>query len=262
MNEKEPPALEVRHLSVSYDRISVLWDISFAVPRGLKVAVIGPNGAGKSTFMKTILGLIKPLSGRILVAGESGRRKLRKTAYIPQRESIDRDFPITVEELVLQGRYPEMGLFKLPRKEDRLAVREALRLVDMEPYAKRQIRQLSIGQQQRIFLARAILLRADIYFMDEPFAGVDSVTEKFIFEFLDKLKEEQKTVIVIHHDLEKVREHFDWIVMLNTGLIASGPVSTCFTEENLHKTFGKNVHLLEEAFHLATEKNRGNPCSF
>ncbi len=250
-------ALKVDHLTVNYDQISVLWDISFTVPKGKLVAIIGPNGAGKSTFLKAILGLTRSLSGQIQILGSSKKSQIKKVAYLPQRESIDWNFPITVEELVLQGRYPKLGLFKRIRKADREAALEALKWVDMVDYKNRQISQLSIGQQQRIFLARALLQDADLYFMDEPFAGVDSLTEQFIFSFLKGLKEKGKTLFVIHHDIRCIPKHFDWVMMLNARLITCGAVSTHFTQENLDQTFGRNTNLFEEVFNLSHKKHSG-----
>lgn len=256
MNNNDP-ALVVDQLTVNYDNISVLWDLSFSVPKGKLVAIIGPNGAGKSTFMKAILGLTPSLSGRVKILGGQRASQAKKVAYLPQRESIDWNFPITVEELVTQGLYPRLGWFKRIGKKERALAKEALEWVDMSDYASRQISQLSIGQQQRIFLARALLQDADLYFMDEPFAGVDSLTEKFIFDFLKKLKERGKTLFVIHHDLVSVPKHFDWTIMLNVRLIACGAVSSVFTQENLNLTFGQNTHLFEEVFSLAQQKSSG-----
>lgn len=257
MINSEYPALEVDHLTVNYDQISVLWDINFTVPVGTLVAIIGPNGAGKSTFLKAILGLIPSLSGQVKILGKTDQKQIKKVAYLPQRESIDWNFPITVEELVLQGRYSKLGLLRRIRKKDRLAAKEALEWVDMASYSHRQISQLSIGQQQRIFLARALLQDADIYFMDEPFAGVDSVTEKFIFRFLKGLKKKGKTLFVIHHDIQSVPKHFDWVIMVNVRLIACGPIQTHFTQENLNQAFGQHTNLFEEVFTLSHHKNLG-----
>lgn len=257
MKQKTPIALKVDHLTVNYDKISVLWDIHFEVPKGNLVAIIGPNGAGKSTFVKAILGLIPKLSGKIEIDGKAQKKQISKVAYLPQREAIDWNFPITVKELVLQGCYSKKGLFKRLSNKDHESAEEALKWVDMLDYAHRQISQLSIGQQQRIFLARALLQDADLYFMDEPFSGVDSITEGFIFDFLKKLKAKGKTLFVIHHDLESVPKHFDWVVMLNVRLIACGAISTHFNEQNLKKTFGHKHHLFEEVFSLSHKKQTG-----
>lgn len=250
-------ALKVDHLSVNYDQISVLWDIHFEVPKGKLVAIIGPNGAGKSTFVKAMLGLISKLSGRIEILGDSQEKQIKKVAYLPQREAIDWNFPITVKELVLQGLYSQLGLFKRASKKHHQKAAEALKWVDMEEYANRQISQLSIGQQQRIFLARALLQNADLYFMDEPFSGVDSVTEEFIFNFLKKLRSQGKTIFVIHHDMQSIPKHFDWVMMLNVRLITCGEVQTHFTQENLKKTFGQRPQLFEEVFTLSKQKHMG-----
>lgn len=257
MTRTDEKAIEIQHLTVSYDRISVLWDINFSVPKGKLVAIVGPNGAGKSTFVKTILGLIKPLSGKISILGKDCKSQLKRIAYIPQRESIDWDFPITVEELVLQGLYPKLGLFKYVSKQDKIKVKDALKMVDMESYADRQINQLSIGQQQRIFLARAILQQADLYFLDEPFSGVDSITQQVIFNFLKNLRSQGKSVFVIHHDLKNVKEHFDWVILINMRLIACGDIQTHLTTENLQKTFGQLTNIFEEAFTLSQNKMAG-----
>ena len=250
-------AIEVEHLTVSYDRISVLWDINFSVPKGKMVAIIGPNGAGKSTFIKTMLGLVKPLTGKIKILGNNKKSKLQKIAYIPQRESIDWDFPITVEELVLQGLYPKLGFFKLIRKKDRQMAIDALQEVNMERYAKRQINQLSVGQKQRVFLARAFLQQADLYFLDEPFSGVDSVTCEVIFSFLKNLRRTGKSIFVIHHDLKTIQQHFDWVILLNMRLIACGEIKAVLTAENLTKTYGQSTNIFEETFTLSQDKIAG-----
>ena len=255
--KSEQTALEIEHLTVSYDRVSVLWDIHFSVPTGQMVAIIGPNGAGKSTFVKTILGLVRPLTGKIKILGSEKKSQLKKIAYIPQRESIDWDFPITVEELILQGLYPKLGLLKFIRKEDRQKAASALKKVNMEGYAKRQINQLSIGQKQRLFLARALLQEADIYFLDEPFSGVDSVTSNVIFQFLKELKTLGKSIFVIHHDLKTIREHFDWVILLNMRLIACGKVEKELTSENLKKAYGQSTNIFEETFTLSQNKIAG-----
>lgn len=250
-------ALEVQHLTVSYDRISVLWDISFSVPTGKLVAIIGPNGAGKSTFIKTILGLSKPISGQIQILGQNRKDLSHQLAYIPQRETIDWDFPITVLELVLQGLYPRLGLWKRVKKCDRQKAIDALKIVEMEGYAHRQINQLSIGQQQRVFLARALLQDAQIYFLDEPFSGVDSVTEQMILKFLQEMRSKGKTLFVIYHDLKNIQKYFDWVMMLNVRLIACGETKTHLTTENLQKTYGQSANIFEEAFILAQNKILG-----
>ncbi|MES2344507.1 MAG: metal ABC transporter ATP-binding protein [Chlamydiota bacterium] len=252
MNEKY--AVEVEQLTVNYDQTPVLWDVCFAVPQGKLVGIIGPNGAGKSTLLKAMLGIVKPLSGKVSFFSESLKKMFKKIAYVPQRSSVDWDFPITVLDLVLMGRYGKLGIFKWPRAADKEAARNALNLVGMLSFADRQIGQLSGGQQQRIFIARALLQDADIYLMDEPFAGVDMATEQAIISLLDQLKMQGKTLFVVHHDLNSVDRYFDWVILLNTGLVATGPVSEVFHAENIERAYGKSAQLLDEAAKLSQSK--------
>ncbi len=240
-------AFEVENLFVNYDRTAVLWDVSFSIPTGVLVGILGPNGAGKSTLLKTSLGLVRPLSGKIEFLGMPLNKARSKIAYVPQRESVDWDFPITVLEVALMGRYGRLGAFTRVRKADREAAKSALELVGMSEFADRQIGELSGGQQQRLFLARAIVQNPDLFLLDEPFAGIDLATEKTIIELLKKLRSLGKTVIVVHHDLPTVPEYFDWAMLLNTRLIACGPVSEVFNKENMHLTFGQGAALFEEA---------------
>lgn len=240
-------AIDIESLHVNYGKTAVLWDVSFKLPRGSIVGMLGPNGAGKSTLFKAILGLIKPLSGKIDLFGSYAASMRRKIAYVPQRESIDWDFPITAEELVLMGRYGRLGLFGRIRKADREAAENALDLVGMLPFAKRQISQLSGGQQQRLFIARALVQDADLFLLDEPFAGVDMATEKAIMDLLKMQKKHGKTILVIHHDLSTVEDYFEWAVLINTRLVACGPLSEIYHRENLNRTFGKGQALFDEA---------------
>jgi manganese/zinc/iron transport system ATP- binding protein len=240
-------AIEAEQLNVNYGKVSTLWDISFQIPKGVIVGVLGRNGAGKSTLLKAALGLVSPLSGKISLNG--------KVAYVPQRESVDWDFPITAEEVVLMGRYGKLGLFGRPTKADFEAAREALEQVGMSPFAKRQISQLSGGQQQRLFIARALVQMADIILLDEPFAGVDLETEKAIIALLKTQKE--KTILMVHHDLPSVEEYFDWVLLLNTRLLGCGPVKEVFTKENLSRTFGKGPLLFGEAANLSAKSLSG-----
>lgn len=250
--------LKIEHLLVNYEKHSVLWDISLKIPNGGKlVAIVGPNGAGKTTLVKSILGVIKSRSGKILFAGEPLKKKRKSIAYIPQRESVDWDFPITVEEVVLMGCYARLGLFRKPKASDRKRALHYLSLVGMENYSKRQISELSGGQQQRVFIARALMQEAAIYFLDEPFVGIDSTSEKVILSILTKLRSEGKTIFVINHDLDQVKESFDWAIMLNTRLVACGPIEDIFIPELLKQTFGKKDFLLEETAILAKQKAEG-----
>jgi manganese/zinc/iron transport system ATP- binding protein len=248
------PVLQVSELSVNYEKTPVLWDISFSIPAGKLVGIIGPNGAGKTTLVKAALGLIKPLSGKIDFFGCPLREVQERVAYVPQRESVDWEFPITVKDLVLMGRYGRLGLFRRPRPADVTATNHYLDLVGMSAYADRQISQLSGGQQQRIFLARALVQEADIYFMDEPFAGIDVGSEAVIVSLLKQLRDKGKTVFIVHHDLNTAESYFDWAILLNLRLIAYGEFKDVFTPENLNKTYGKSYVLFDEALKLSKQK--------
>ena len=235
------PAVDVRDLTVAYREKPVLWDIDLTVPHGVLLAVVGPNGAGKTTLVKAILGLIKPAAGEILIEGRPYEKQRNRVAYVPQRGSVDWDFPTSVLDVVTMGLYGKLGWIRRPRRPHRELAIEALRKVDMEAFAPRQISQLSGGQQQRVFLARALVQEAEIYFMDEPFQGVDAVTERSIIELLRELRSQGKTVVVVHHDLQTVPEYFDSVFLLNVRRIASGAVSEVFTEENLRATYGGRI---------------------
>lgn len=249
---KEDFAIRVEKLIVHYDKTPVLWEVDFSIPKGVLVGVIGPNGAGKSTLLKTLLGVTQPTSGRI-----SFQKQEKKLAYVPQRTTVDWNFPINVLDVVLMGRYGKLGLLKWPKKEDRLAAQEALEKVGMLGLAKRQISELSGGQQQRVFFARALLQDADLYFLDEPFAGIDMATERALMKLLTELKAESKTLLVVHHDLTTVKSYFDWVVLLNTCLIADGPTSEVFTQEMIKRAYGSSSYLFEEAKKLQQSKASG-----
>ena len=250
-------SMEAEELNVHYGKTPVLWNLSFSVPRGLVVGIIGPNGAGKSTLLKAALGLIKPLSGKIDLLGAPAKQVRGKVAYVPQRESVDWDFPITAEEVVIMGRYGRLGLFGRLRKADKEAAAQALELVGMSHLATRQIGELSGGQQQRLFLARAAVQNPDLFLLDEPFKGVDLNTEKSIMGLLKKQKQGGKTIFIVHHDLPTVEEYFDWVILLNTRLIASGPVAEVFHADNLRATFGNSPSLFDEAAALSVKKSTG-----
>lgn len=257
LSMNEPFAVDVEQLTVNYDKTQVLWDIGFSIPQGKLIGVIGPNGAGKSTLLKAMLGVVRPLSGKVSFFGQPLKRVLKRIAYVPQRSSVDWDFPITVLDLVLMGRYGKLGLLKWPRAADKAAARAALGMVGMLSFEDRQIGQLSGGQQQRIFIARALLQDADIYLMDEPFAGVDMATEQAIISLLEQLKAQGKTVFVVHHDLNSVDRYFDWVILLNTSLIASGPTAEVFHTENIERAYGKSSLLLDAAAKLSQRKTTG-----
>lgn len=237
--------VEIEDMTVAYQEKPVLWDIDLKIPKGILMAIVGPNGAGKSTLIKATLGLIKPITGKVLINGENYESQRKKIGYVPQRGSVDWDFPTTVMDVVLMGRYGHVGWIRRLGKKDKDIAKEALVKVGMTNYSNRQISQLSGGQQQRVFLARALAQDADIYFMDEPFQGVDAKTEKAIIEVLQELSEKGKTIIAVHHDLQTVPDYFDWVALLNAQLIASGPVKDVFTEENLKKTYRSTGRLLE-----------------
>lgn len=232
------PAIEVRNLTVAYHRRPVLWDITFSVPQGRLVGIIGPNGAGKSTLIKAALGMLPLVSGTVSIFGAPYQHQRRRVGYVPQRESVDWDFPTDVLDVVLMGRYGELGWFRRPGRADRELAMECLQKVGMADYARRQISQLSGGQQQRVFLARALAQDASLYLMDEPFAGVDAATEKAIVVLLEEMKSQGKTALVVHHGLETAPDYFDWVLLLNGRLIAEGPTESVFTPENLQKTYG------------------------
>jgi manganese/zinc/iron transport system ATP- binding protein len=240
------PAVEVHDLTVSYNRKPVLWGVDLTLPQGTLVGVMGPNGAGKSTFIKAIMGLLPLQSGFIKLFDKELNVVRERISYVPQRESVDWDFPVSVFDVVLMGRYGKIGLFNRIRQSDKDIAVESLRKVGMESFQQRQISQLSGGQQQRVFLARALAQKADLYFMDEPFAGVDAATENAIVELLREMKQQGKTVIVVHHDLQTAKEYFDWIVFLNMRLVASGKTADVFTPELLHETYGGNLSVLTE----------------
>jgi manganese/zinc/iron transport system ATP- binding protein len=231
-------AIEVTDLTVAYGEKPVLWDVDLEVPQGTLMAIVGPNGAGKTTLIRAVLGMVKPAAGQALVYGKPYAEQRRRVAYVPQRGSVDWDFPTNVLDVVLMGRYGRLGWVRRPGSEDRAAAHEALEQVGMSELAARQISQLSGGQQQRVFLARALVQHADVYFMDEPFQGVDATTERAIVELLRELRTRGKTVVAVHHDLQTVQEYFDEVTLLNVRRIASGAVDEVFTEENLRRTYG------------------------
>lgn len=257
MEDSQNSALLVSHLSVNYDTTPALWDVSLQVPAGKLIGVIGPNGAGKSTFLKAVLGIVRPLAGKIQVFGMPIDRARKRIAYVPQRESVDWDFPITVRDLVLMGCYGRLGILRWPRKSDVEAADRYLEMVGMSAYAGRQINQLSGGQQQRIFLARALMQEADVYFMDEPFAGIDLATEGVLMGLLEQLKKAGKTVFVVHHDLNNVETYFNWVIILNVRLIACGEVQEVFNAHTMQMAFGKSFALFDTALKLSQNKTTG-----
>lgn len=240
-------ALRIRDLTVAYHRKPVVWDIDLAIPQGKLVGIIGPNGAGKSTLIKACLDLIPKTSGEVMMFGEAYARQLKRVGYVPQRESVDWDFPVSVLDVVAMGTYAQLGWFRRVNQRSKALAMQALQRVGLEDYAHRQISQLSGGQQQRTFLARALVQDADLYFMDEPFAGVDAATERAIVVLLQELQLRGKTCLVVHHDLATVPQYFDWTILLNMRVVASGATVDVFNPENLRKTYGGKLSLLSEA---------------
>ncbi|MBA3291095.1 MAG: metal ABC transporter ATP-binding protein [Actinobacteria bacterium] len=238
-------AVEVMDLTVAYSDKPVLWDVDLSVPQGVLMAVVGPNGAGKTTLIKAMLDLVPISAGRVLIAGRPYDEQRRKVAYVPQRGSVDWDFPTTALDVVMMGRYGALGWIKRPGAREKQASMEALEKVGMAAFAHRQISQLSGGQQQRVFLARSLVQDADVYLMDEPFQGVDATTERAIVTLLQELRASGSTVIVVHHDLQTVAEYFDWVTLLNVRRIASGPTAEVFTEPNLRAAYGGRMAWLQ-----------------
>jgi len=239
--------VEIHDMTVAYHRKPVLWDIDLSVPEGQLIGIVGPNGAGKSTLIKAILGLLPLASGKVEIYGLPAERQRHLVGYVPQRETVDWDFPVSAFDVVLMGTYGRLGWFKRPGAAERRLARECLDQVGMNEFADRQIRQLSGGQQQRVFLARALAQDALIYFLDEPFSGVDAATEQAIVTLLQHLRNQGKTVLVVHHDLGTVRQYFDSVILLNLRLVAAGPTATTFTNENLQTTFGGRLTILDQA---------------
>ena len=237
---EENIAVQIDDLTVAYNYKPVLWDIDLTVPEGVLMAIVGPNGAGKSTLIKTILGIIKPIAGTVSIFGKPYAKQRKMVAYVPQKGSVDWDFPTTAFDVVLMGTYGSLGWIKRPGAKEKKIALESMEKVGMLSYRNRQISQLSGGQQQRVFLARALAQDASIYFMDEPFQGVDATTEIAIINILKELRKAGKTVIVVHHDLQTVPEYFDWVTFLNVKKIATGPVKEIFNDDNLTKTYGIN----------------------
>ncbi|RYD68792.1 MAG: metal ABC transporter ATP-binding protein [Verrucomicrobiaceae bacterium] len=238
--------LEVHDLTVAYHKRPVLYGIDLQVPAGKLIGIIGPNGAGKSTLIKAVMGVVQPASGWIRIFGQPFKHALTRVGYVPQRESVDWDFPVNVMDVVLMGRYGHLRLMQRPTRRDKEIARECLEKVHMLPYADRQIANLSGGQQQRVFLARALAQESDIYLMDEPFAGVDAATESSIITLLQELKSRGKTIMVVHHDLPTARTYFDHLLLINMRVVAFGPTQEVFTHELLQKTYGGKLTILSE----------------
>lgn len=248
--KNEKTALELHNLTVTYNNKPAIWNIDFSIPTGQMVGIVGPNGSGKTTMIKAVMGLVKPGSGYVKILDRSLKEVRQKIAYVPQRSTVDWDFPISVLEVVLMGRYRPHNLLKRITPLDKELARESLEKVNMLQFKDRQISQLSGGQQQRVFLARALVMQADLLLLDEPLAGVDAATEKVIMGLLNDLRQQGKTILVVHHDLQSVPKYYNWLIMVNTRLIACGPLDEVFTSENLNQTYGGRLNILSELAEL------------
>jgi manganese/zinc/iron transport system ATP- binding protein len=252
-----PPPVEVHDLTVAYQTRPVLWDVDLTLPEGKLIAVVGPNGAGKTTLLRAILDLVPISAGWVKVHGQPYAEQRNAVAYIPQRTSVDWDFPTSALDVVMMGTYGRLGWLRRPGAAERAKARECLARVGIAELESRQISQLSGGQQQRVFLARALAQDASVYLMDEPFAAVDATTERAIVQLLRALRDQGRTVVAVHHDLQTVPEYFDWVVLLNLRLIAVGPVSEVFTQGNLHKTYGGQLKILAQAADALLRREEG-----
>lgn len=249
------PVVEVHDLTVSYHQNPVLWNIDLSLPAGALVGILGPNGAGKSTLIKAIMGLLDYNSGYVKLFDQELNKVRKRISYVPQRESVDWDFPASALDVVLMGTYHKLGLFRRPGKKEKALAMACLEKVNMTAFADRQISELSGGQQQRVFIARSLAQDADIYFMDEPFSGVDISTEKAIVALLKEMTAAGQTVVVVHHDIYSASEYFDWIILLNMHLIASGPTERVLTDELLQKTYGGKLSLLADVGNLVKKSS-------
>ncbi len=229
--------IQITNLSASYGGDLVLKDINTDIEEKSLTAIVGPNGAGKSTLLKCILGFIKPLSGNIKIYEKSIVASRHMIAYVPQISAVNWKFPITVHEVVLMGRYADLGWLKRPKEADHQKAQQALRTMGIEAYADRQISQLSGGQKQRVFIARALCQDAELIMLDEPLAGVDQTSEKIIMEKLKELQKKGKTIVCVHHDLHTIRDYFDHVVLLNQCVVAAGRVEEVFTQERINRTY-------------------------
>ena len=232
------PIIEAHNLTVLYGRKPAIWNVDFKLPEGQVIGIMGPNGSGKSTLLKSIMGVVTPTTGYTKVYDQELNQVRHKVSYVPQRQEIDWDFPASVWDIVSMGRFHVRGLFKRLTSEDNDIIQESLEKVNMLGFAKRQISKLSGGQQQRVFLARAIAQQGELFLMDEPFAGVDIATEEMIVDLLKEMKDQGKTLVIVHHDLHTAQSYFDNLVLMNTRLVACGKTSDVFTDQILTDTYG------------------------
>lgn len=246
MTDLVAPACRTHSLSVAYDAVPVLRNVDFTVPQGVVMGIVGPNGAGKSTLIKAMLGLVKPLTGTSEFFGQPLSRARKRVGYMPQTTSVDWDFPTTVLDVVTMGTYGSLGWIRRPGKKERARAVAALEQTGIADLASRQIGELSGGQRQRVFLARTLVQAPDLYFMDEPFQGIDAKSQQAIVSVLHTLRKQGKTVVIVHHDLATVREYCDHVTLLNRRMIASGPAEQAFTRENIRVAY--EVTATDDAF--------------
>lgn len=249
--------IAINQLTVNYDTTTCLWEVNLEIPQGVIAGIVGPNGAGKSTLFKSMLGLVPALSGSVSYFGKPLCQMRGTIAYVPQRKSVDWDFPVTVLDVVLMGIYSHKGFWNWVSKAERREAMQTLERVGMTKYAHRQISDLSGGQQQKVFLARAMMQKANVFLLDEPFTGIDMTTESALLELFQELKKEGKTLVVIHHDLSTVEKEFDWVCLLNTRVVASGPRDEVLTNQNIRNTYGGKTAAFEEALLVSQKKERG-----
>ena len=238
-----------------YGRRTVLDKVSLQVPTGI-TGLVGPNGAGKSTLLKAALGLVPLVGGNVLLFGEPLRQVRKRVGYVPQRETVDWDFPVSVMDVVLMGTYSRVGWFRWPRKSERQLAEQCLERVGLADLARRQIGRLSGGQQQRVFLARALAQQADMYLLDEPMAGVDARSQEQILQVLAELRDRGNLVVVVHHDLRMVREWFDAVALIDRRLVAAGPTQETLSRENVQRTYSGAVDIFDEVGHAVKRRSR------
>jgi len=248
-------SVETHNLTVIYDKKPAIWNIDFTLPAGKIIGIMGPNGSGKSTLLKAIMDIVEPNMGYVKLMDKPLDDVRDKVSYVPQRLSVDWDFPASVYDVVAMGRYAKRGMFKKLSSDDKKRIDESLEMVNMSAFQNRQISQLSGGQQQRVFLARALAQDADIYLMDEPFVGVDAATEQAIITLLKNMRDQGKTLLVVHHDLHTAQDYFEHMVLLNTRLVAEGPTEDIFNEKILTETYGGTLTTLSKVANVLKEKD-------
>jgi manganese/zinc/iron transport system ATP- binding protein len=254
---KKNLAIDIQGLTVHYGTAPVLWDIHLEIPPGHLVGIMGPNGAGKTTLIRAMLGFLHGTTGVVRVLNHRVPVVAKRLAYVPQQSVVDWDFPMTVRDLVTMGCYPRLGLWKRVGKEEKEQITDALAMFGLSSVADRQIGKISGGQKQRAFLARAIVQKAEVYFLDEPFEALDHVSEQIIVNVLQDMVNQGKTICVVHHDFASARKYFDWIVLLNTRLVAAGPIQETFTPLHLRRTYGKDLALVEEVLKISADAASG-----